>query len=116
MPGNNGAGGKFRKAARSLAGCWRDIRPCRLIGLLADAGRRRLTTFVLGSEQERALRSAARVAIRLTAEKLPSGDEAQVELVINQVLSEPMPSAPPAKALDRAGRTAGRNRRTAGCA
>ena len=68
-----------------------------LIGLLADAGRRRLTTFVLGSEQERALRSAAKVAIRLTAEELPSGDEAQVELVINQVFSKPMPSAPPAK-------------------
>ena len=68
-----------------------------LIGLLADAGRRRLTTFVLGSEQERALRSAAKAAIRLTAEELTSGDEAQVELVINQVLSEAMPSAPPAK-------------------
>ena len=68
-----------------------------LIGLLADAGRKRLTTFVLGSEQERALRSAAKAAVRLTVEELPSGDEAQVELVINQVFSEPMLSAPPAK-------------------
>jgi hypothetical protein len=64
-----------------------------LIGLLADAGRKKLTTFVLGSEQERALRSAAKAAVRLTAEELPSGDEAQVELVINQVSSEPVPSA-----------------------
>ena len=68
-----------------------------LIGLLADAGRKRLITFVLGSEQERALQSAAKAAVRLTVEELPSGDEAQVELVINQVFSEPMPSAPPAK-------------------
>lgn len=30
-----------------------------LIGLLADAGRKKLTSLVLGSEQERALRSAA---------------------------------------------------------
>ena len=68
-----------------------------LIGLLADAGRKRLTTFVLGSEQERALRSAAKAAIRLTAEELPSGDEAQVELVINQIFIEPMSFAPLAR-------------------
>ena len=35
----------------------------RLVGVLADAGRRKLTTVVLGSEQERALRSAATAAV-----------------------------------------------------
>ena len=38
-----------------------------LIGLLADTGRKKLTTLVLGTEQERALRSAATAAVRLTA-------------------------------------------------
>ena len=30
-----------------------------LVGLLADAGRKKLTTLVLGTDQERALRQAA---------------------------------------------------------
>jgi hypothetical protein len=38
-----------------------------LIGLLADAGRKKLTTIVLGSDQERALRQAASAAVQLTA-------------------------------------------------
>ena len=36
-----------------------------LIALLADAGRKKLTTLVLGTDQERALRSAATAAVRL---------------------------------------------------
>ena len=35
-----------------------------LVGLLADAGRKKLTTLVLGSEQERALRQAATAAVQ----------------------------------------------------
>src|SRR4051794_4997770 len=33
-----------------------------LVGLLADAGRKKLTTWVLGSDQERAVRQAATAA------------------------------------------------------
>ena len=68
-----------------------------LVGLLADAGRRKLTTLVLGTDQERALRSAATAAVRLTAEKLRPDDEeqaSQLALVVSQVFSEPAPSAP----------------------
>ena len=43
----------------------------RLVSLLADAGRTKLTTWVLGSEQERALRQAA-TAIQLTATQFAS--------------------------------------------
>jgi hypothetical protein len=38
-----------------------------LTGLLADAGRKKLTTLVLGTDRERARRSAATAAVRLTA-------------------------------------------------
>jgi Subtilase family len=67
-----------------------------LIGLLADRGRKRLTTVVLGSDQERALRSAATAAVQLTARDLrPGGGEqaAQLAMVISQVFNEPMPRA-----------------------
>jgi hypothetical protein len=47
-----------------------------LVGLLADATLKKLTTLVLGSDQERALRQAAKAAVKRTAEQLaPSGDE-----------------------------------------
>jgi hypothetical protein len=38
-----------------------------LVGLLADAGRKKLTALVLGNEQERALRQAATATIQATA-------------------------------------------------
>ena len=38
-----------------------------LVGQLADAGRKKLTELVLGSEQERALRRAADAAVWATA-------------------------------------------------
>ena len=41
-----------------------------LVGLLADAGRRRLSTLVLGTDQERALRRVAGTAVQLTAAEL----------------------------------------------
>ena len=47
-----------------------------LVGLLADAGRKKLTTLVLGTDQERALRQAATAAIEFTAGELdPSGGD-----------------------------------------
>jgi tetratricopeptide (TPR) repeat protein len=58
-----------------------------LIGLLADAGRRKLTALILGSDQERALRSAAAAAVRLTAGELRHGDPEQAEQVA-RVISE----------------------------
>ena len=68
-----------------------------LTGQLADAGRKKLTTLVLGTDQERALRSAATTAVRLTAKQLHPDDDEQAEqvaLVISQVFSEPVPAAP----------------------
>ena len=38
-----------------------------LVGLLADAGRKKLTTLALGDEQQRALRHAATSAVLATA-------------------------------------------------
>jgi TIR domain len=70
-----------------------------LVGLLADAGRKKLTAWVLGTDQERTLRSATTAAVRLTAEELrPDNDEQaeQVALVVNQVFSEPVPAVLPA--------------------
>ena len=47
-----------------------------LVGQLTDAGRKKLTELVLGSEQERALRRAADVAAWATAEEVnTSGGE-----------------------------------------
>jgi hypothetical protein len=58
-----------------------------LVGLLADAGRKKLTTLVLGSEQERALQRAAAAAIESTATELdPSGGDQAGELAM--VVSE----------------------------
>jgi tetratricopeptide (TPR) repeat protein len=65
-----------------------------LVGLLADAGRRRLGSVVLGSDQQRALRSAAAAAVRVTAGELCPGDRSRAEelaMVISQVFGEPGP-------------------------
>jgi hypothetical protein len=66
-----------------------------LVGLVADAGRRKLTALVLGSDQERALRKAAASAVRDTAAELsPSADRAgQLAMVISEVFREPVPGA-----------------------
>ena len=68
-----------------------------LVGLLADAGLKKLTTFVLGSDQERALRSAATAAVRLTAAELRlDGEQAEeLAMVVSQVFSEPVPEVSP---------------------
>ena len=68
-----------------------------LVGQLADAGRKKLTELVLGSEQKRALRQAADAAVWATAEEMsPSGDEPpeQVAMVISEVFRDPAPAAP----------------------
>lgn len=68
-----------------------------LVALLADAGRKRLTAVVLGSDQERALRRAASSAVKLTATEVhPDDREAAAELamVVSEVFGEPMPVAP----------------------
>ena len=70
-----------------------------LVGLLADASRKRLTALVLGSDQERALRRAATAAVQATADQMSSsgGERAeQLAMVISEVFREPMPDAPPA--------------------
>jgi hypothetical protein len=62
-----------------------------LVATLADTGRKRLTSWVLGNEQERALREAATAAVWLTAEELrPEGGERAEDLamVVSQVFSE----------------------------
>ena len=65
-----------------------------LVSLLADAGRKRLSTMILGTEQERALRKVATTAILLTARDLSSGDADRVEqlaMVVGQVFGKPEP-------------------------
>lgn len=71
-----------------------------LVGLLADAGRKKLTRFVSGSEQEQALRSAVTAAVELTAGEVRPDDEGMAEdvsRVINQVFTDPMPEVSLAK-------------------
>jgi hypothetical protein len=69
-----------------------------LVGLLADAGRKKLTMLVLGSDQERALRGAAAAAVQNTAAETSRSDEQaeQFAIVISEVFHEPVPDAPPA--------------------
>ena len=67
------------------------------VALLADAGRKRLTTVVLGSDQERALRQAATAAVKLTAEELrpERGQQAEdLAMVVSEVFKPSVPEAP----------------------
>jgi tetratricopeptide (TPR) repeat protein len=67
-----------------------------LVGLLAEVGRKKLITWVFGTEQERALQHAATAAIQLTAGDLcPESDERAEELamVVSQVFAEPKPES-----------------------
>ena len=68
-----------------------------LVEQLADAGRKKLTELVLGSEQKRALRQAAAAAVKATAAEMsPAGGEqaGQIAMVISEVFGEPAPDAP----------------------
>jgi Tetratricopeptide repeat len=67
-----------------------------LVGLLADATLKKLTTLVLGSDQERALRQAAKAAVERTAVQLaPSDDEQaqQLATAVGRVFRDPAPGA-----------------------
>lgn len=67
-----------------------------LTGLLADAGRKKLTTLVFGSDQARALQQAATAAVKLTAEDMrPESTERAEELavVVSEVFRAPVPEA-----------------------
>ncbi len=68
-----------------------------LVGVIADAGLNRLTTLVLGSDQERALRQAARTAVQRAVEELsPADDEraGQLAMRIRKAFKKPMPDTP----------------------
>ena len=68
-----------------------------LVGLLADAGRKKLTALVLGDAQERALQQAAVAAVQDTAGELSPSDSqraGQIAMVINEVFRAPVPHAP----------------------
>ena len=68
-----------------------------LVGLLADAGRKKLTNLVVGDAQERALRQAAIAAVQDTADELSPSDghrAGQIALVISEVFRAPVPDAP----------------------
>ena len=68
-----------------------------LVGLLADSGRKRLTAWLVGDEQQRALRQAATAAVQSTAGDLCAGNEERAEeqaMVISQVFGAVMPPAP----------------------
>jgi len=68
-----------------------------LVGLLADAGRKKLTALVLGDAQERALEQAAIAAARDTAGELSPSDgqrAGQIAMVISEVFRAPVPDAP----------------------
>ena len=63
-----------------------------LVGVLTVAARRKLTELVFGSDQERALRSAATAAVQRTAGELRPGDAehaAELAQVVNQVFKAP---------------------------
>jgi hypothetical protein len=67
-----------------------------LVSLLADAGRKRLTAWVLGTDQERALRQAATAAVSRTAEEFRPDDSAGVAelmMVVSEVFNDPAPDA-----------------------
>lgn len=73
-----------------------------LVGLLADAARKKLTVLVLGSEQERELRQAAIAAIEATVTEMagPGAEQIdQLRMIINQVLS--FDSVPDIRAAER---------------
>ena len=68
-----------------------------LVSLLADTGRKRLAAWLLGDEQERALRQAATAAVQDAADDLCAGDERRSRhqaMVISQVFGVVVPDAP----------------------
>jgi tetratricopeptide (TPR) repeat protein len=70
-----------------------------LLGRIADAASSRLISFVLGDEQERALRRAATDAVQRTAAELrtDTGEREQLAAAIDQVFREPVAPGTPAE-------------------
>jgi hypothetical protein len=66
-----------------------------LVGLLADAGRKKLTMLVLGSDQERAVRNAATGAVRDTASEMNLSAEQtrQLAMTIKKAFHKPIQGA-----------------------
>jgi hypothetical protein len=74
-----------------------DVLASWLIGKIAEESSRRAIAWLRGPDHERALRQAADAAIRLTAAELSPDDHEraeQIEMVIGQVFSEQLSSAP----------------------
>jgi hypothetical protein len=67
-----------------------------LVGLLADAGRKKLTALVLGSDQQRALRKAAADALQDTAAEMNLSAEkaGRLAMVISKAFCKPAQGAP----------------------
>ena len=67
-----------------------------LVGLLADAGRKKLTALVLGSDQKRALRKAAADAVQGTAAEMNlSAEQArQLATAISRAFRKPIQDTP----------------------
>jgi hypothetical protein len=67
-----------------------------LVGLLADAGRKKLTALVIGGDQERALRKAADDAVQDTVTEMDlSAEQArQLAIVIREAFRKPVQETP----------------------
>jgi hypothetical protein len=68
-----------------------------LVALLADTDRKKLSTFVRGTDQERALRSAATAAVEQVGREVCPGDDEQTEhvaRVISEVFRGPVAATP----------------------
>lgn len=68
-----------------------------LTGVLADAGRKKLTALVLGTEQEKGAGQGGHGRGPAHAAELCPGDQAQaaqLAMVVSEVFSEPAPRAP----------------------
>jgi Tetratricopeptide repeat len=61
-----------------------------LVGLVADAGRKKLVTQMLGTDQERALRPAVEAAVEATAAQLAPSDEqaGQLAMAVGEVFRD----------------------------
>jgi TIR domain-containing protein len=68
-----------------------------LIFILAEAGRKKLTTVILRDDQTRALRPATTEAVRVTAAELSPGDAKRAEelaIMVDPLFKTPVPGAP----------------------
>ena len=69
-----------------------------LVFILAEGGRKKLTSLILGNDPERALRPAARAAVQATAAELCPNDPKQaaeeLAIMINPLFEAPPPGAP----------------------